>query len=116
MFKKISRYIANLRGVRSRSENLEQQIELGERLRDMLGVARKLKLDVIMTIEVGNQRQGVLLAGDGQVGDWLYNFACGVVLEKQARLEEFGIYGDPGEVLVYKPDKNGGGRIVSEGP
>lgn len=116
MFKKIVRYIANLRGVRSRSENLEQQIELGQRLRDMLGVARKLNLDVVMTIEVGNQRQGVLLPGDGPVGVWLYNFACGEILAKQARLEKLTIFDDPFDRTGFTPVEKGGATIVSEGP
>jgi hypothetical protein len=91
MFKKIVSFFGRLRGSRAVGEDLEQQIELGRHLRDMLSVARKLQLDVVMTIEVGNQRQGVLLPGDGDAAIWLYNFACGEILAKQARVEEVRI-------------------------
>lgn len=116
MFKKIVRYIAGLRGVRSRRQDLEQQIELGQRLRDMLGVARKLKLDIVMTVEVGNQCQGVLLPGDGPAAVWLYNFACGEILAKQARLEELTVFDDPCDTSGYRPGKKTGARIIWEGP
>lgn len=68
----------------TRSEDLEEQIRIAEQLRDTLGVARKVGLTVVMTIEVGNVRQGVLLAGDSAETRWLYDFACGEVFAKKA--------------------------------
>lgn len=84
MFTQIKRFLSELRYHRTKEQDLQRQIELGQQLRDMLSVARKLKLTIVMTVEIGTLRQGVLLAGDGPEAEWLYNFACGEVIAKQA--------------------------------
>lgn len=90
-------------------EDLEQQIEAAEYLRDMLGVARKLDFDVILTVEVNGLRQGVLLSGRGPECEWIYQFAAAEVYSKISRRAEG----------VNKDDKrtgSGWGRWRKRGP
>jgi hypothetical protein len=55
---------------------------------------------------VGNQRKGVLLAGDGPESAWLYDFACGEAMTRQAELQTD---------VKFGPDWKGGGFVHPDG-
>jgi hypothetical protein len=116
MLKKIKRFLSDLRKGRDGDAQEARQIALAQQLRDMLSVARKLEMTVVMTIEVGKLKQGVVLAGDGPQAEWLYNFACGEVMARQAELRTDAKLGQDwkGGRIVYRD-----GRVEisgSEGP
>ena len=85
MFKKVRDYFAEFSQDRPGMSDVDVQIECGERLRDMLSVARKLDLPVVITVDVQGVRQGVIDVGDGKLPEFLYNFACGRLLELQTK-------------------------------
>jgi len=88
MFKYIAKLVQRFRNDRTGLEELADQVERAEFLRDLIGVARKTGRDVVMTIEVGVVRQGVIIAGNGDVSRWLYDFACSEVMCKRSRLDD----------------------------
>lgn len=87
MLKKIKGFLSRCGKRRPGRPDLNREIALAQQLRDMLSVARKIDLDVVMTIEVGKLKQGVILPSDGPESEWLYNFACGHIMALQAELE-----------------------------
>lgn len=107
MFKKIRSFVAESWAGRqgmAELDYLDQQIECGERLRDMLSVARKLKMPVVVRVEVQGLTQGVIDAGGGNVAEFLYNFAAGRLLILYTKRSE-AILSDVDE---GEPERGGG--------
>lgn len=76
---------------RSEGDDLAEQAELAENLRDMLSVARKYNFPVILTVECNSLRHGIIFraAGDDVVWEWLFNYSAGRALSLNTEAQEW---------------------------
>lgn len=104
------------RADRQRRSDLDEQIENAAQLRDMLGVARKLQLPVVVIVEVQGVRQALCLPGEGKECEWLYNMAAGSFMGLHAERAIKEKYAWP-TTLGLREGLLGKGEIsASEGP
>jgi hypothetical protein len=80
---------------RMRGDDLAEQAELAECLRDMLSVAWKYNFPVVTTIEVNGMEVGIICRGkDDRLIEALFNYAAGRALVLSVEAQEWANLND----------------------